>query len=315
MAHGHDPIAYDDLSEGNEAAVPADRLVVGDINDRDALARAMRDHGAEAVMHFAALASVPDSIQEPDRYWHVNVLGTKSVLDAMGTAGVDRLLFSSTAATYSFEVDMPITEDADQLPQVPYGTTKLACEWIIRDYARATGIGFAILRYFNASGADPDGRFGESRRHESHLIPLVLAAATGARDRVLVFGDDWETRDGTCVRDFVHTDDLASAHQAAVEALAPGAGLVFNVGTGRGTTVLEVLRACEEVVGAPIPHEISPRRPGDPAVLVASSDRLQATLGWTPAYPDIRDIVETAWRWHRDHPTGYGTSPAASPVR
>lgn len=306
LSHGHDPVAFDDLSEGNRAAVPDGRLVVGDILDTDALAGALRRHGAEAVMHFAALASVPDSIADPDSYYRVNVLGTKSVLDAMRRAGVPRVVFSSTAATYGFRAEMPLREGSPQTPETPYGTTKLAAERMIRDYARAYDLGYAILRYFNASGADPDGRYGEDRRHESHLIPLTLQVAVGRREKLLIYGGDWETRDGTCVRDYIHTDDLAQAHQLAVENIGPGVGRIYNLGSGRGTTILEVLRACEEVVGRPIPHEVVGRRPGDPAVLVATPETIERELGYRPRFADIRAIVETAWRWHGTHPQGYG---------
>jgi UDP-glucose 4-epimerase len=308
LRNGHDPVAFDDLSEGNRAAVPeADRrLVVGDLSDLDGLTALMRKGKFDAVMHFAALASVPDSIADPDGYYRVNVVGTKNVLDAMRTAGVGKIVFSSTAATYGFRAEMPLREDSAQTPETPYGTTKLAAEWLIKDYARAYGMGYALLRYFNASGADPDGRYGESRRHEAHLIPLTLMVAVGKRPKLKIYGDDWDTRDGTCVRDYVHTDDLAQAHQLAVEALGPGVGLAYNLGSGTGTSVLEVLRACEEVVGRPIPHELVGRRPGDPATLIATPEKITRELGWSPRFSDVRAIAETAWRWHDAHPDGYG---------
>jgi len=304
---GHEVVAYDDLSEGNREAVPDGRLIEGDVRDVDALTRAIRDHGADVVMHFAALAIVPESIREPERYWDVNVHGTMRVLDAMRAAGVGRLVFSSTAATYAFTDEQPITEATPQVPETPYGTTKLAAERMIRDYAAGHGIGAAILRYFNACGADADGRHGESRRHETHLIPLILSVAAGTRPQVKVFGSDWPTRDGTCVRDYVHVADLALAHELAAEAIRPGEIVAYNVGNGDGTTVLEVVRACEKAVGRPIAHEMADRRPGDPAILVASPDRLVRELGWRPAFPHIDDIVATAWRWHQSHPHGYAS--------
>jgi UDP-glucose 4-epimerase len=305
LRHGHDPIAFDDLSEGNRAAVPDGRLVVGDIGDVDALAGAMRSHRAEAVMHFAARASVPDSIADPDNYYRVNVAGTKNVLDAMRRNGIARIVFSSTAATYGFRAEMPLREDSPQTPETPYGTTKLAAEWLIKDYARAYNMGYALLRYFNASGADPDGAFGEDRRHEAHLIPLIFQVAVGRREKVLLYGDDWDTRDGTCIRDYVHTDDLGQAHQLAVENIGPGVGRAYNLGSGTGVSVLEVLRACEAVVGRPIRHEVVGRRPGDPGTLIASPARITEELGWSPRFTDIRAIAETAWRWHEAHPRGY----------
>jgi UDP-glucose 4-epimerase len=202
-----------------------------------------------------------------------------------------------------------LRESAAKLPETPYGTTKLSCEWILAEYARAYNMGYTALRYFNASGADLDGQNGEDRRVEAHLIPLVFQAALGRRPSIKVCGTDYPTRDGTCVRDYVHVLDLAQAHQRAVETLEPGVARVYNIGSGDGTTVLEVLRTCEEVVGRPIPHELVDRRPGDPAVLVASPQRLADELGWSPRYSEIRTIVETAWRWHQSHPHGYGTRP------
>ena len=307
IRRGHDPIAYDNLSEGNAAAIPEGRLVVGDLSDADRMAAAMRDHRTDAVLHFAALASVPDSIADPDAYYRVNVVGTKNVLDAMRTAGVSRIVFSSTAATYGFNAEMPLREDSPQIPETPYGTTKLAAEWLIKDYARAYNLGYTLLRYFNASGADPDGQNGEDRRHEAHLIPLTFQVAVGRREKLLIYGSDWETRDGTCVRDYVHTEDLAQAHQLAAENLEPGVARAYNLGSGTGVTVLEVLRACEAVVGRPIRYEIVGRRPGDPATLIASPDNITRELGWSPRYTNIRDIAETAWRWHKNHPQGYAS--------
>lgn len=308
--HGHDPIAYDSMLEGNRAAVPdaASRLIVGDIAETDRLATILRERQVDAVMHFAALASVPDSIVDPEAYYRINVSGTKSVLDAMRAAGVGRILFSSTAATYGFDNEMPLREDSAQIPETPYGTTKLVAEWLIKDYARAYGIGYTILRYFNASGADPDGAFGEDRRHEAHLIPLILQVAVGRRPVVKLYGTDYSTRDGTCVRDYVHTADLAQAHQLAVETLEPGMGRIYNLGSGTGATVLEVLRACEEIVGRPIAHELAPRRPGDPGVLIATPAKIMKELGWSPRFPEIRDVIKTAWDWHQSHPHGFAVT-------
>jgi UDP-glucose 4-epimerase len=307
LEHGHDPIAYDSLLEGNAAAVPdaADRLIIGDIAETDRLAETLRQHRIEAVMHFAALVSVPESIADPEAYYRVNIGGTKSVLDAMRAAGVGKILFSSTAATFGFHAEMPLCEDSPQTPETPYGTTKLAAERLIKDYARAYGLGYTLLRYFNASGADPGGDFGEDRRRESHLIPLIFQVALGRRPKVLIYGDDYPTRDGSCVRDYVHTADLAQAHQRAVEALETGMGRAYNLGSGTGATVLEVLRACEQAAGCPIQHEVVGRRPGDPSVLIASSERIINELGWSPRHISIHDIVRTAWEWHHRHPYGF----------
>jgi UDP-glucose 4-epimerase len=306
LKHGHHAVAYDNMAEGNARAVPDGHLVEGDILDADRLAATLVEHKVDAVMHFAALASVPLSIRDPESYWRVNVAGTKSVLDAMRRADVRRIVFSSTAATYAFGVDMPIRETTPQLPKTPYGTTKLAAEWLIRDYAQAYDLGYTILRYFNASGADPDGQFGEGRHVEGHLIPLTLMVAVGKREKLKIFGGDWDTPDGTCVRDYVHTDDLALAHQLAVEALEPGVGRAYNLGSGTGTSILEVLRACERAVGRPIAHEVVDRRPGDPGTLIATPELIERELGWKPRYASIDSIVETAWRWHGTHPEGYG---------
>jgi UDP-glucose 4-epimerase len=241
----------------------------------------------------------------PETYWRVNVIGTKNVLDAMRRHDIRRLVFSSTAATYGVHAEMPLTEDSSQNPETPYGTTKLACESLIREYARAYGLGYTVLRYFNASGADENGEHGEHRRCESHLIPLTLSTALGRRDKLRIFGGNWPTRDGTCVRDYVHVKDLAQAHLLALRTLQPGTERAYCVGNGRGTTVMEVLRACERVVGRPIPHEIVDARPGDPAVLVASPARISRELGWAPRLAAIEDIAATAWCWHSLHEQGY----------
>jgi len=256
IRNGHDAVAFDNLSEGNAAAVPDGRLIVGDIEDVECLVKVLDERRSEAVMHFAAVASVPGSISDPELYYRTNLLGTKNVLDAMRECGVGRIVFSSTAATYNYHAEMLLCEDAAQAPEVPYGATKLAAEMLITDYAQAYGLAYVLLRYFNAAGADPQGCYGECRRNESHLIPVILSVALGQRDRVLIDGDDYDTPDRTCIRDYVHVDDLAAAHQAAVEALELGQGRVYNIGTGRGVSVLEVLRACEQIVGRSIEHEI-----------------------------------------------------------
>lgn len=313
LSHGHEAFAYDNLSEGNAQAVPANRLIVGDILDTARFTQALGEREIDVVMHFAAAASVPDSIKDPRFYYQLNVLGTRSVVEAMIAADVRRLIFSSTAATFGLHGEMPLREDSPQVPAVPYGRTKLSAEWLIHDYAEAYNLGYTILRYFNASGADTNGHHGESRRKESHLIPLVLEAALGKRREVLIYGDDFPTRDGTCVRDFVHIEDLAQAHLLSMESLTTRTRRSYNLGSGTGMTVREVFRACEECVGRPIPHRVVERRPGDPAVLVASPAKIMRELGWEPRYTDIQDIVASAWRWHRDHPMGY-VSPTLPPT-
>ncbi len=307
LRNGYDAYAFDNLSEGSAVAVPqADkRLIVGDLDDRELLGRLLRDEAFDAVMHFAAVASVPESIKDPDGYWKVNVIGTKNLLDAMVENGINNLIFSSTAATYAFTDKMPLTEQSEQLPVTPYGSTKLACEAMIEDYRRAYGIGYTIMRYFNASGADEDGEFGEDRNQESHLVPLALYAAVGRRDGLSVFGHDLATRDGSCVRDYVHVDDIAQAHVLAMQSQQPGKGRKFNIGSNTGTTVLEVIKACEGASGTSITCEMAEPRPGDPAVLVASCDKLVAELGWKPRFDSIEAIVETACRWHSRYPGGY----------
>jgi UDP-glucose 4-epimerase len=307
-AEGHEVLAYDDLSQGHAPSVAGHALVRGELADTDRLTRTLHDFGADAAMHFAAATSVGDSVERPDVYYGCNVEGTRSLLNAMRAAKVKRLLFSSTCAIYGMADSPALSETTPYDPVSPYARTKLAVEWMIRDFATAYGLGFTILRYFNAAGADPNGRFGEDHDPEYHLIPLVLQTALGRRKKVLVFGDDYPTPDGTCIRDYVHTFDLASAHRMAIEATQPGTAAIFNVGTGIGQSVKEIISACEDVVGYPISQEVAPRRPGDPPRLVADPAKLKTQLGWKPRYTDIREIVATAWEWHRTHPKGYAVS-------
>jgi UDP-glucose-4-epimerase GalE len=311
LAEGHDAIAFDNLSEGYEAAVPAGRLVTGDIADTAALAKVMKEHGSEAVMHFAAATYVGESVTNPDHHYGNNIAGTLSLLRAMRQSGIQRMLFSSTCATYGDNPVVPMNETAAQVPCSPYARTKLAVEWMIRDFAHAYGLGFTILRYFNASGADRDGEFGEAHDPETHLIPLLLQVALGQRDKLMLYGDDYPTPDGTCIRDYVHTDDLAQAHMLAIAATTNTTAEVFNIGTGNGQSVKEVHRACEEVTGRSIPLEITARRPGDAPALVADPSKLKTQLGWKPEFYDIKRTVETAWAWHRKYPKGYVDKAAA----
>lgn len=305
LASGHDAMAFDNLCEGHREAVPGGRLIVGDIADTDTLAKALSDFGAEAVMHFAAATYVGESVTNPDYHYGNNIAGTLSLLRAMRKAGVDRMLFSSTCATYGDNPEPPMNEMAQQIPCSPYARTKLAVEWMIRDFAAAYGMGFTLLRYFNASGADPDGQFGEDHDPETHIIPLVLQVPLGQRDKIMIFGTDYPTPDGTCVRDYVHTDDLASAHLLAIEVTTPTTAEVYNIGTGVGQSVMDIHGACERVTGQKIPYEVVGRRPGDAPALVADSTKLKTQLGWKPKYTDIEQTVATAWNWHQKHPKGY----------
>jgi len=302
---GHEVWVYDNLALGHRGAVPPGSLIEGELADTDRLTTVLKERRFDAVMHFAALALVGESVAHPASYYRNNVVGSLSLLDAMVAAGVRRIVFSSTTATYGAPRDMPITEDQLQQPINPYGFTKLVVEHALADYARAYGIGYAALRYFNAAGASPDGDIGEDHDPESHLIPIVLQVALGQREKVTVFGDDYSTPDGTCIRDYVHVDDLGRAHVAALDHLKDGEGIALNLGTGRGTSVLEVIEACRRVTGHPIPAEVGERRPGDPPELVADSSRAQKMLAWRPEFVEIDAIVETAWRWHKSHPRGF----------
>jgi len=304
-AAGHEVMAYDNLIQGHAEAVAGHPLVQGDIADTNKLTEVLKDFGADAVMHFAAATYVGESVENPDYHYGNNIQGTRSLLNAMRSAGIDRMLFSSTCATYGMTESLTMSEATPQDPFSPYARTKLAVEWMIRDYAAAYGLGFTLLRYFNAAGADPDGRHGEDHNPENHLIPLVLQTALGQRDKILIFGDDYPTPDGTCIRDYVHTADLAQAHRLAIEATTPQTAEVFNIGTGVGQSVKEIIAACEAVVGHAIPQELTSRRPGDPPRLVAEPSKLKTQLGWAPQYTDITDTIRTAWAWHQSHPKGY----------
>jgi UDP-glucose 4-epimerase len=302
---GHGVVVVDDLSTGHRAAVPGGaRLVVQDVTDAAAVARLMREEGVEAVMHFAALSLVGESMQQPLRYYRRNVGGAISLLEACTEAGVRRFVLSSTAAVYGTPAAVPIPETAELRPESVYGETKLAIERLLHWLAATQGLGYAALRYFNAAGAAA-GR-GEDHRPETHLIPLVLQAALGRRDEVRVFGTDYPTADGTAVRDYVHVEDLASAHVLALEALRPGSGAAYNLGNGEGFSVRRVVEVCREVTGADLRVVEAPRRPGDPPVLVADAAKAAAELGWRPRRTSLEEIVASAWAWHSANPDGYG---------
>lgn len=302
---GHEALAYDSLVEGHPAAVGGAPLVIGELADTEKLTETLRDFRADAVMHFAAATNVGESVVNPEYHYRNNVLGSLSLLNAMRRAGVKRLLFSSTCATYGMADSETMSEATPQAPFSPYGRTKLAVEWMIRDFAHAYGFGFTLLRYFNASGGSKDGRFGEYHSPETHLIPLVLEVPLGRRSDIKVYGSDYPTPDGTCIRDYVHIDDLAAAHFLALDKTQVDSAEVFNIGTGIGQSVLEIIHACERVTGQTIPYQIVARRPGDPPRLVADARKLKTELGWEPHYTSIEDNIRTAWDFHRQHPDGY----------
>jgi len=310
---GHEVWVYDNLSRGHRAAALPGRLIVGDLHDTQQLTQVLERKQIDAVLHFAAFIEVGESVSDPARYYQNNLVGSLSLLDAMRRAGVKQIVFSSTAATYGQPKRIPISEQEPQQPINPYGFTKLAIEKSLADYATAYGFAFAALRYFNACGAAPEGHIGEDHQPETHLIPLVLQVALGQREQISMFGDKFPTPDGTCVRDYVHVNDLGAAHVLALDKLTPGEGLHLNLGTGRGFSVREVIEACRRITRHPIPARIAPPRAGDPPQLVADSQKAQKLLGWKPQYTSLEEIVETAWRWHSNHPQGYAsTQPAAT---
>lgn len=302
---GHRVVVLDNLSTGFPQAVTVGELVIGQMEDRELVESTLKKHQIDTVMHFAACALVGESVINPAKYYRNNVLATIELLDAMRSCNVNRMVFSSTCATYGEPGSVPINESETQTPVNPYGFTKLVIEQAMTDYAAAYGLGFAALRYFNAAGASPEGNIGEHHDPESHLIPIVLQTALGQRKSVTIFGDDWPTRDGTCIRDYIHVDDIGAAHLAAMNRIQPGQGIKLNLGTERGASVREVIEACREVTGAEIPVEIGGRRPGDPPELIADARLAAKVLGWKPLYTDVKSIIETAWNWHRNHPHGY----------
>ncbi len=303
---GHTVMVFDNLSFGHRAAVdPRAGFVHGDLADADTLRRVLVEGGYDAAMHFAALINVGESVEHPLRYYRGNVVNSLHLLEAMQAAGVRRLVFSSTCAVYGEPAELPIREDLPKSPINPYGASKLAVEWMLRDAASAWGLGSVSLRYFNACGAAADGTLGEDHHPETHLIPLVLQVALGQRPAIKVFGNDYPTPDGTCIRDYIHVDDLAAAHRLAVSGIEIGRAEAFNVGTGVGKSVQEIVAAARSVTGHPIPVEVVARRAGDPPALFADPRRISDRFGWKPAHTDLRDVVASAWRWHSANPRGY----------
>ncbi|MBO0349077.1 UDP-glucose 4-epimerase GalE [Phormidium pseudopriestleyi FRX01] len=291
LVYGHRDIVEDVLQV---------ELIEGDTNDRALLNNLFATHDFSAVMHFSAYAYVGESVTDPAKYYRNNVTGTLTLLEAMLAASVKNFVFSSTCATYGIPVKIPLTEDHPQHPINPYGMTKLMVEKILIDFDAAYGLKSVIFRYFNAAGADPDGAIGEDHDPETHLIPLVLQTALGHREFISIYGTDYPTPDGTCIRDYIHVNDLASAHILGLEYLLKGGETeVFNLGNGSGFSVKDVIETAEKVVGKEVPQKIGSRRPGDPPVLVGSSEKARKILGWHPEYSDLYDIISHAWQWHQ----------------
>ncbi len=305
-AAGHHVVVLDSLVTGHRVAlderVP---LIVGDLCDPKLLDDLFASEKFDAVVHFAAFIEVGESVTNPLKFYDNNVSNTINLLRAMQTHGVLKMVFSSTCAVFGTPDTMPLVETLPCNPASPYARAKYAVEWALEDSSTAWNLGYTALRYFNASGAASDGTIGEDHDPESHLIPIVLQVALGQREHVKIFGTDYDTPDGTCLRDYIHVEDLAAAHVAALEALEPGDKRVYNTGTGHGASVREIIDISRSVTGHPIPAIEAPRRPGDVPKLYADSSKIQRELGWSPEYTDLREIIASAWRWHESHPTGY----------
>jgi UDP-glucose 4-epimerase len=303
---GHQVWVLDDLSNGHKSAVHSKaQLVIGSTGDYDLVFKILKSHKIEAVMHFAANIEVAESVAKPKKYYDNNFNNGLQLLNAMCDAGVQRLVFSSTAAVYGISDKISLDENLPLSPINPYGRSKMMMEMAIQDYSKAYGLGFTILRYFNVAGAHPDGTIGEDHHPETHLIPRVLAAAGGVMAHVKIFGTDYPTKDGTCLRDYVHVVDLVKAHVLAIAAISPGTGEIFNLGSEKGFSVREIIKTCEEVTRTELSVLEESRRMGDPASLVASSQKIRKALNWQPLYPDIQSIVAHAWNWHFRNPKGY----------
>ena len=306
LARGYEPVVYDDLSHGHRGALPNGvQLIVGDIGDRDALDGAFSEVRPQAVMHFAAFIEAGESMQLPEKYFRNNTASALTLLEAVLAHKVPRFVFSSTAALYGTPEKAPIEETAPLHPTNAYGESKLLVEQMLEWFHRIHGLRYASLRYFNVAGAA--GEQGEDHHPESHLIPLALQVALGTRKEFLIFGTDYPTPDGTCIRDYIHVSDLPDAHLLVLEALKQQDRLVYNLGNGQGFSVREVIATVRRVTGDPIPAKESPRRPGDPAVLVASSEKIKKELAWQPRFPDLESIVRSAWEWRKARPNGYKT--------
>ncbi|HSV26510.1 MAG TPA: UDP-glucose 4-epimerase GalE [Sedimentisphaerales bacterium] len=305
VKEGHEPIVYDNLRTGYEQAVRDAELIKGDLADRELLVRTLKSRRIEAVMHFAASIEAGESVRNPLEYYGNNVCNTRTLLLAMEQTGVEKLVFSSTAAVYGTPASVPITEDAPKCAINPYGETKWAVERMCHFQVQAERLRYVALRYFNAAGAGEGGTLGEDHKPETHLIPLAIQAALGQRPSVSIYGTDYPTEDGTCVRDYIHIEDLCSAHLLALAKLEKEAEQAYNLGNGRGYTVRQVINTVRKVTGREFRVVASPRRIGDPAVLTACSDKAARELGWKVKYPQLDSIIESAWKWHSSHPRGY----------
>jgi len=304
-ANGYEPIVFDNLSKGHRCAVADVPLVIGDLTDYDLLVQTLREYKIEAVMHFAGSIEVAESVQKPLQYYRNNLCNTRTLLAAMETAGVEKFVFSSTAAVYGLPDSVPVTEQSPKAPINPYGETKLAVERMCHYQCNAGKLRYAALRYFNACGAGNGGRLGEDHRPESHLIPLVIQAALGQRSEVKIYGTDYDTPDGTCIRDFIHIDDLCRAHLLALQKLQHDCELVYNLGNGKGYSVRQVIETVRRVSGRDFPVVEADRRPGDPAILTADASKAKRELGWEIQTPELEAMVASAWQWHCKYPAGY----------
>ncbi|MCZ8522919.1 MULTISPECIES: UDP-glucose 4-epimerase GalE [Paenibacillus] len=307
LARGEEVVIVDNLHQGHREAVLGGKLYVGDLRDAAFLDTVFGENEIDAVIHFAASSLVGESMQNPGKYYHNNVYGTLCLLEKMNQYGVQKIVFSSTAATYGEPENVPILETDRTLPTNAYGETKLAMEKMMRWFDTAHGIKYVSLRYFNAAGAHEEGKIGEDHSPETHLIPIILQVALGKREHISIYGDDYPTADGTCIRDYIHVTDLADAHILAVKKLREGGeSAVYNLGNGQGFSVKEVIDIARTVTGHGIPAGVEARRAGDPAVLVASSDRARSELGWEPKRNQLERIIASAWAWHQSRPDGYG---------
>lgn len=306
LENGQDVVILDNLEKGHKDALLGGKLYIGDLRDKEILNKIFTENDIEAVIDFAAYSLVGESMTEPLKYFNNNVYGTISLLEAMKEHNVKYIVFSSTAATYGEPECVPILEDSKTIPTNAYGESKLLVEKILNWCDKAYGIKYTTLRYFNAAGAHINGKIGEDHSPETHLIPLILNVALGKRDEILIFGDDYDTKDGSCIRDYIHVSDLASAHSLALKRLMNGGeSRIYNLGNGTGFSVKEMIDIARKVTGHEIPAKVAPRRAGDPAILIASSEKAMNELNWKPKFNSVETIIETAWNWHKNHPNGY----------